>query len=262
MNEWLKKKVLITVKAYPNPSKKYGEAVCVAGIDIDKKQWVRLYPVPFRDLDDKQKFKKYTIIEVKATKPSDDKRPESYKIDSGSIKIIEQLDTKDRWNRRKSIIFPTISKSMCEILKNYEIEDKSLGMFKPININFVWEKAIVKYKNDRESYYAQLSFFNRQKNTPEIIPFDFRYKFYCYDESNCQGHDYSIVDWEIAQAYRDWRWKYKPEELLLNKIKERWLDRICNPKNDIYFYVGNLKRFRDKFMILGIFYPPKLDEED
>jgi len=29
------KQVLITVKAYPNPSVKYGETVCCAGIDIE-----------------------------------------------------------------------------------------------------------------------------------------------------------------------------------------------------------------------------------
>ena len=29
------KRVLITVKAYPNPSKKYGETVCCAGVDVN-----------------------------------------------------------------------------------------------------------------------------------------------------------------------------------------------------------------------------------
>jgi hypothetical protein len=58
-----KKRILITVKAYPNPSKTYGETVCCAGIDIDSLKWIRLYPIPFRDLDSEQQFKKYSIIE-------------------------------------------------------------------------------------------------------------------------------------------------------------------------------------------------------
>jgi len=29
-----KKEVFVTVKTYPNPSKKYRETVCVAGIDL------------------------------------------------------------------------------------------------------------------------------------------------------------------------------------------------------------------------------------
>lgn len=42
------KKILITVKAYPNPSKTYEETVCVAGIDIDTGKWVRLYPIKYK----------------------------------------------------------------------------------------------------------------------------------------------------------------------------------------------------------------------
>jgi hypothetical protein len=30
------RKILITVKAYPNPSKKYVETVCVVGMDLEK----------------------------------------------------------------------------------------------------------------------------------------------------------------------------------------------------------------------------------
>ncbi len=59
------RRVLITVKAYPEISTKHGETVCVAGIDADAGSWVRLYPIPFRDLEAYRKFKKYSIIEVR-----------------------------------------------------------------------------------------------------------------------------------------------------------------------------------------------------
>jgi hypothetical protein len=56
--------VMITVKAAPNPSERYGETVCVAGIRLDpeKAGWVRLYPVNFRELDSDRKFKKYDLV--------------------------------------------------------------------------------------------------------------------------------------------------------------------------------------------------------
>src|SRR4030067_486236 len=95
------KQILVTVKAYPNPSKKYGETVCVAGVDINKQQGGRLYPIPYRDLDDNKKFEKYNLIEVKVHKATDDTRPESYKIDAGSIKIVDKLDSKNNWEKRK-----------------------------------------------------------------------------------------------------------------------------------------------------------------
>jgi hypothetical protein len=39
-----KEKILITVKAYPTLSGKYGELVCIAGIREDG-SWVRIYPM-------------------------------------------------------------------------------------------------------------------------------------------------------------------------------------------------------------------------
>ena len=131
------KRILVTVKAYPNPSRKYGETVCVAGIDIDAQKWIRLYPIPFRDLDEDKKFKKYTIIEVKAAKATDDKRPESYKIDAGSIRQIDYLDTKkDKWKRLKEIVLPTTDKSFFDIQRQNLSTKKSLGVFKPKNVDF------------------------------------------------------------------------------------------------------------------------------
>ena len=102
------KKVLITVKAYPNPSKKYGETVCCAGIDTETLQWLRLYPIPFRDLDNSQKFQKYSIIQVRCWKSTEDSRAESYKVDSDSIQKLSLLDTKNKWQARKNIVLLTI----------------------------------------------------------------------------------------------------------------------------------------------------------
>jgi len=44
------KQVLITVMTYPSPSRKYVEIVCCAGIDLASGSWIRLYPVPYREV--------------------------------------------------------------------------------------------------------------------------------------------------------------------------------------------------------------------
>ena len=255
MPELITKRVLVTVKAYPNPSRKYGETVCCAGIDIDILQWIRLYPIPYRDLDVSQKFKKYTVISVKCYK-ANDKRVESYKVDSDSINRLYYLDGKKKWEKRKEIVLPTISTSFCNILQDIK-QNKSLGIFKPHNIDFSWKKSSVESEHKREACYVQLSFFNSQKEVIEQIPYDFYYTFKCHKQSNCPGHKLPIIDWEIGQAYRKWKHTYKNHEELLLNIKKKWLDFICSEKNDIYFYVGNMKRFHNQFMVLGVFYPPK-----
>lgn len=254
---WETHQILITIKTYPTPSKKYEETVCVAGISLKTKQLIRLYPIHFRDLDQNQKFAKYNVIEANIAKTAKDHRPESYRINADSIRIVDEIDTRDGWKKRKEIVLPVLDKSMCEIIKQQTITNKSLGLIKPERIEFVIDKARDRDDEERQKCYAQLGFFNKSKNAIEAIPFEFRYKFYCAREPNCPGHDYIIIDWEIGQSYRSWRWKYKDEELLRQKIKQQWFDNICASKKDTHFYVGNMHRLQNIFMILGVFYPPK-----
>jgi len=99
-----------------------------------------------------------------------------------------------------------------------------------------------------------MGFLGKNKKPIEPIPYDFKYSFKCLEESNCKGHTLPITDWEIGQAYRSWR--YPSEEILLQKIEQNWIDTMCSSSKDTYFFVGNQHRFRENFMVLGVFYPP------
>jgi hypothetical protein len=165
-----KKQILITVKAYPNPSKKHVETVCCAGIDLGNSQLVRLFPIPFRDLDTGQKFKKYSIIDVTCFKPSDDKRPESFQVIYDSISVVAFLDTeRGRWKKRKEIVSKVPVKSLCQVYKDAEDSDLSLGLVKPENITFEWAKRSLSDQQSRDARYAQLTFFDKAKDTIEEI---------------------------------------------------------------------------------------------
>jgi hypothetical protein len=249
------KQVLITVKTYPNPSTKYGETVCCAGIDLETGSWIRLYPVPFRDLDASQKFKKYNIISVRCNKAPKDHRAESYHIDRDSIRVLRRLDTKHKWRERGKVVLPTASRSFCDVQRAYETT--SLGMFKPCDIGFSWQKAKAESEAKRQACYEQLTFFDERKNTIERVPLDFYYEFHCEGEETCPGHRLRIIDWEMGQSYRNWREKYGSQDQLLDKIRQMWLSTICSEENDIWFYVGNMYQRRHRFMVLGVFYPKK-----
>ena len=107
--------ILVTVKTYPSPSMQYEEIVCVAGVDTKTKEWMRLYPVPFRDLPSYQQFRKYSVISVEVEKHRSDPRPESYRPDVNSLRVLEPLPTDDGWERRRQVVMPTVSASMCAI---------------------------------------------------------------------------------------------------------------------------------------------------
>lgn len=251
-----KKQILITVKAYPNPNREHGETTCCAGIDLSNNQLIRLYPIPFRYLDNDQKFKKYSIIEVGCFHSNEDNRPESFRVNCDTIRVIDYLGTeKKTWQRRKDTVLKVPVKSMCQVRKDAEDGGLSLGIIKPEDISFDHTKRLTSDPRAREVCYTQRDFFKRQIEPIEAIPLLFYYNFKCVGVDDCQRHVLPIVDWEINQAYRDWRKRYPMEEVLLNKIEQRWLDISDTSKKDVYFFVGNLKCNRKTFMVLGVFYP-------
>ena len=90
---------------YPTISKKYDELVCTAGVEEDG-SWIRIYPLPFRKLDDEQQFKKYQWIEAPLEKNPKDPRPESHHVtDINKIKRLEMVDTSDNWSECKRLLF-------------------------------------------------------------------------------------------------------------------------------------------------------------
>lgn len=251
-----KKRVLITIKAPPNPSKKYHETNCCAGIELETGNWVRLYPIPFRLLDYHKQFPKYSIISVECQKPTRDKRVESYRVNQDTIRVLSRLGTENRWSERKKIVLPTLSPSFCRILEEVTIH-KSLGMFKPTGVGFEIKKCPPKDQKRHEAAYNQYYLFDKKLKPIEKIPFTFYYRFKCHNSPNCPSHKLMIHDWELVEAYRRWRQKYEKESVLLSRIREKWLDDLCAPSRDTYFYVGNMWQRPKQFMVLGVFYPPK-----
>jgi hypothetical protein len=249
-----KKKLLILVKTYPNPSKGYVETVCTAGV-TETGDWIRLYPVSYRYLENDQQYPKYSWVEVEVQKASGDNRKESYKPKNESITVVRPpLGGKLQWDEAKSILVPTAHKSLCELVRLKE-QNVSLGIFKPLKITgFYWKEETPEWTEEEQEAIIQQDLFGIGKKPLEKMPYSFHYQFECNDE-RCNGHDLTIIDWEIQQAYRNWRTKYNENEVL-QKIKEKWLDTLFGPDRDTYFIVGTHHRFKT-FIILGVFWPPK-----
>ena len=70
---------IILVKASPQVGKRHGETVCCAGVN-DWGEWLRLYPVSFRTLDQANQFRRWDRIRFRWKKPQDDPRPESLRV--------------------------------------------------------------------------------------------------------------------------------------------------------------------------------------
>jgi hypothetical protein len=128
-------RVLITVKTYPLPSRSYTELVCTAGL-LNGEKWIRMYPIPYRFLQDQQKYPKYSWIELNLTRKKDDFRPESYSPKLGvdePIKVFEHIGTANEWAARKSYVLKEVFTSMSELiaLAKDPNQRKSLATLKP-----------------------------------------------------------------------------------------------------------------------------------
>lgn len=254
--DWKKEEILVIAKAYPSPSTKYGESVCMAGITKDQK-WIRIYPVPYRDLPTSQQFKKFQWINIKIHKSNEKlSRPESHKADSMSIKLLDTVGTGIvGWKDREKYYKPLISNSLEVLLDQQEKSGVSLGMFMP---KYVEDFEIIPdsstWEIKKQIAVGKISLFNQKKSLLEKIPYTFHYKFICND-NRCKGHNLTVVDWEAGESYRNFKRIYKSESLTLEKLKQKWLIYYFRERKS-YFVVGTDSEF-NKFMILTVVSPQR-----
>ena len=130
-------KVLITVKAAPNPSQTYGETVCVAGLRMDPEhyQWIRLYPIHFRALEDPRAFRKYDVVTLEARPAPTDPRHESWRPVIPTLRTVRTH--LDGWSKRLPWIADHIEESMCDLLAGIRTKPPahSLAAIRPHRID-------------------------------------------------------------------------------------------------------------------------------
>lgn len=243
-------KLLITVKTYPLPSTKYEEVVCTAGV-LEDGTFIRLYPIDYRSKSYEQWYKKYQWIEVDVEKNIKDPRPESYRpvsdITPGAI-----VPSRRNWIERRKHVLAKPLGTMCA-LKDSDQKEISLGIVKPLSIeSFLIEETARRRAPKAESVIKQMKLFGYDKRPLEKIPYKFSYQFKC-EEPGCKGHKMMIEDWEIGELYRKMRDEYGDEKAACEKVKQRFLDLICDKKRDTYFYVGTVLEHAT-WVILGALY--------
>jgi hypothetical protein len=252
--------VLVTVKAYPTVSQQHGEAVCVAGIrlDVEPHTWVRLFPVPYRDLAANQQFSKWQVIDLEAQRATTDRRPESFTPIVPTIRLGSVIDTKRKWAQRRLLVEPFLAPSMCEVRRQRKVDNTSLALIRPREVtDFKISPVVEGWTAGQRGILGQgrLDGLERSRESLAELPYKFHYHYRCSDPA-CPGHKHSVLDWEIGQAYRKFRTQYPDEDTTLGKIREKWLGQLTDARYDTSFFVGNAHQHPDAFMVLGVFWPP------
>ncbi|MFE5513869.1 hypothetical protein ACFQ9J_25390 [Streptomyces sp. NPDC056529] len=248
---------MITVKTYPELSSKYRETSCVAGIRLDQgtPQHVRLFPVPFRLLQQEAQFQKYSIVEVDVRPHPKDRRPESLRPNLETLSVVDHLPTSDGWKQRYAHIEPLVARSLCAIKRDQEANGTSLGVFRPAEITDFRLEAAEPWPAGKAALADQLDLFDQDLRRLDWVPYEFRYRLRCVDD-DCPGHRMGLKDWEAGQSYRKFFQKYG-ERAVLDKLRERWFDRMVTPDKAVHCFVGNIAAHPRTFMLLGLFYPQR-----
>jgi hypothetical protein len=258
------------VKAYPALSRTYGEVSCIAGVETTPQglRFIRLYPVPFRALEDSQRFAKYQPMRLRAESHRSDLRPETRRPDRDSIELTgDVLPSAHNWDARRRFVEPLIVDSMCGIQRRERQDRTSLAVFRPTEVLdvVIEHKDVSKEKEEiARAWAAQPSLLDglgsdekgHQLDALEQIPWTFKYRYRCSDPG-CNGHLQTIVDWEIVEFYRTVRGRSDWQE----RVREKWLGQLCSPDRDTAFFVGNQHQHPTSFLVLGVWWPPRKPDQ-
>ena len=255
-------RVLITVKTYPIPSSRYDELVCTAGV-TEGGDFVRLYPINFRDLPFSQQYKKYQWIEVMAAKHEGrDVRKESYRPDSDSIQILGEPigSNPGNWKERAHYALAKKARSMEDLHDRQQADRTSLGVFKPkIVRDLVISPDDSDWKPAFKAALQQARLWETRTvsmDPPRKVPFKFHYQFEC-DDARCSGHKMMIEDWEVGALF--WRLvdQGNSHEDAAGKVREKFLGELCGADKDTHFFVGTILAYPKSWVVIGVFYPKK-----
>jgi hypothetical protein len=266
-------RVLITVKTYPKPSSTYGELVCTAGL-FQGEKWIRIYPIPFRFLQDSSKYPKYGWVQLDLIRNTKDFRPESYRPRRGideDIQIIETIDTANNWAARKHYILQHVYTSMEELIALARSEQKtSLATLQPAEIvNFVDEEDDRQWKEKWLAQSKQGDIFElnekgqmKERELVRKLPYKYSYEF--LTEGDTTPRKLKIEDWEIGALFWNCLRQTDGDDIAANRlVRQKYFDTFVQ-KKELYFFLGTTKQYHhvgpNPFVIVGVFYPPKTSQ--
>lgn len=263
LGQWQTMEMVVTVKAYPAISNKYGESVCVAGVrtDTQQRELVRLFPVGFRDLAPEAQFKKYQRVKLRVKKGSTDRRPETWHPDLGSLELGAVIDTAKNWRDRWDLVGDLAGEfTTCEIRERAAKvgqNARSLAIIKPADVSGVtvtrnpdFDPATVAAAEAA----AMPDLFQNEKQVLRAAPFRLQYDYRC-EFRTCKGHSQSLIDWEVGVA--GLKWRDGNSGTVREQLKQKFYDQMCSSARDVYFFIGNQHQNPGSFMVIGVFWPPK-----
>lgn len=235
------------MKALPHRSSSYFETVCCAGVGRDL-VWRRLYPVPYRVLEDAQKFSRWHWVNYEYTSPAHDGRKESQKVVPETI----QVDQKLKQSERSRIACALTRESVQEA----EARHETLTLIRPSDVTLSWEQksdaALYEERTKHAALVQQLSMFDKPAKPYEPCPFEFSFK---WKSEAGKTHRHTCDDWETSTAFFRRRDRLGERDALISLKQTYESDYL---KRGMRFALGTHSRRDTQWLLVGVL---RVDEQ-
>lgn len=239
-------RALVLVKAFPQPSQKYEETVCCAGIN-PQGEFVRLYPVRYRHLRTEQQFVRWDVIEYEKERSLGDPRPESRHISEDSIRVVQHAAQMPE-DMRVGLWASHVSESLVGLKAANVANGASLGIVRPDlgSVKFRARKLQAGSAEARQlaSDFKQVSLIDANPLSELAVEFEFSYRF----TSAGNKHDMKIHDWEVQAAYFAYKRRYG--DAALGKLREEYEVNI--PQRNLHLMMGTMLAHPRQFIVIGL----------
>ncbi len=237
---------VVLVKAAPQVGTIHGETVCCAAIDLYG-NWLRLYPVSFRYLEDGQKFGRWDRIRFRWRRPRDDSRIESRRVDQDTLTIVGKLKHAEREAFLANLIVTALDRE--------REAGRSFALLKARILEFRYERKsdeeLATEKAKFNDLHAQPDLFKTKPLIPySPAPYRFKYRY----ESEDGSREGTCQDWEIEATFYKWSKAYG-ESQALDRMDEVFGQEY--PKKGMLLAMGTHSRHPNTWLINGII---RLDE--
>lgn len=254
--------LLILTKTYPAPSSGHRETTCVAAVNRAG-ELRRIFPIPYRLLEGGSQFQKWEWIHARVSRPEKDHRPESRRIDTGSIQRsgnVVAIKNGD-WSQRTRWLEPHIVPGFTALEQRRQASGQTLGVLRVSRILDLrvspvkeadWTEADkIKLSQDGLFDTAEI----KRRPLLRKLPYDFHYRYECLGpDGNPEINIHKLTDWEVGALYWNCRRGYGSKGWEA-KFRHR-LETEFSGKN-LLLLMGTIHRFPDQWLIVGLVYPPR-----
>ena len=172
----------------------------------------------------------------------------------------ERVGTDDSWFERRQIVEAHVVEDFYALEERRKKSGETLGFVRPKAISS-FEITPAKEPTWSDEDYRKLAqdgLFDTAEMRNRIVlrklPIDYYYKYI----SGENVHRHKIVDWEAGALY--WKCFHRyGEKGWLEKFRYKFETEF--QKKDLLFLMGTIHRFPDRWLIVGLIYPPKPPRE-